>query len=89
MQDLINKLKDFSIIDLRKRIEKNCSILGELFIIDKPSPVVLIEKKEVPTKIAQKWDLYGLNDETDCYSIFTYSCEAGEYKKFVEDCLEE
>lgn len=89
MQDLINTLKDFSIIDLRKRIEKNCLALGALFIIDKPSPVILIEKKKVPTKIAQKWDLYGINDETDYYSVFTYSCEAKEYKKFVEDCLEE
>tara|TARA_A100001515_G_scaffold140959_2_gene137287 strand:+ start:1585 stop:2337 length:753 start_codon:yes stop_codon:yes gene_type:complete len=83
-QDLYERLKRLEISSLRSKINDNSKLLIDLFG-GSPSPVFVIPKKEIPIEIASKYDLYGLNTDSENYSIFTYSSDDDHYRKFFKE----
>mgnify|MGYP001060087852 FL=1 len=87
LNDLLSK---FDIGKLREKIETVSKILVEAIgdsniIGEKSSPVITVNKEVIPIELANKYQLYGINTNSENYQFFTYSCNEKLYKKFCKD----
>tara|TARA_A100001391_G_scaffold198079_1_gene179256 strand:+ start:1946 stop:2797 length:852 start_codon:yes stop_codon:yes gene_type:complete len=80
-ENLYKIIKKFDLNLFRDKIDSNSKKLSKIFG-GKPSPVFIINKKRISLEYAKLWNLYGLNIQSDNYSIFTYSCNNEDYEKF-------
>jgi len=83
-------LNNFNLEELRNKIVKNsCSIVNEVgtesIVGEKICPVITVNKLAIPIKIAEKYQLYGINSDSKYYQIFTYSADQSEYNNFIND----
>ena len=80
-------LKSFNVKSHRKKINKNCDMFSNTVKInnDMPCPVINFSKKEIPKKIAFKYELYNHNNEKKIYQIFSYSNKTKKYKQLLKD----
>ena len=83
-------LNNFNLEELRNKIVKNsCSIVNEVgtesIVGEKICPVITVNKLAIPIKIAEKYQLYGINSDSKYYQIFTYSADQSEYDNFIND----
>tara|TARA_R110001583_G_scaffold38747_1_gene124914 strand:+ start:482 stop:1336 length:855 start_codon:yes stop_codon:yes gene_type:complete len=89
-QHLNTILRTFNINKLRNYIdnisEMVVNAVGDSNIIgEKKCPVITINKDIIPIEIATKYQLYGINTDSDNYQIFTYSCGKKLYEKLCKD----
>ncbi len=87
-------LDTFNKFELKKKIFDNSlkviESIGEENVIGKKiCPVITIDKKLISTKLATKYQLYGVYTESPNYQIFTYSCDDELYTKFCEELKNE
>jgi len=87
-------LDDFDLDKLRKKINRNSNVIvdviGEENIIGKSvCPVITIPKSLISDDIAKRWNLYGLQTESENYQIFTYSCDDKDYENFAKELKSE
>ena len=60
--------------------------IGEKHIIgEKICPVITFKKDNIPLEIAKKYQLYGINSDTDIYQIFTYSTDDKLFNNFINE----
>ena len=83
-------LRTFDLEKLRNYIDNISEMIvnavGSSNIIgEKKCPVITINKDIIPIEIANKYQLYGINTDSDNYQIFTYSCNKKLYEKFCKD----
>ena len=83
-------LEDFDLEALRSKIVKNSSklvnVLGSDRIVgEKTCPVISVPKKFIPEKLASKYQLYGINSESELYQIFTYSNSNKIFNDFINE----
>ena len=83
-QHLQEQMVKFDVEKLRKKIDDNSELLIDLFG-GKPSPVFVVPKTDIPTEIATKYNLYGLNTDSKNYSIFTYTSDTYMYERFHKE----
>jgi phosphoserine aminotransferase len=88
----LNKILDnFNIKKLKNKIKKNCQLIyntinnEKAFIGEIICPVLTIKKEYINKQLAKKWQLYGINKDSDYYQIFTYSCPDKYYKQFCKE----
>ena len=91
-EHLEKTIDSFSITKLRDKIninsQKVVSALGKENITGETQcPVITVKKDIIPKNIAQKFNLYGLNTNSQYYQIFTYSCLDIDYDRFCEDII--
>ena len=84
-----NTLKEFNVDEMRNKIENNSNIFVDNIQIygEQISPVLNILKKDIPEELAKKYNLYGLNSDSDFYQIFTYSCLTEDYNNFMKEFI--
>jgi aspartate aminotransferase-like enzyme len=85
-------LENFDIEKLKQKIKTNSSLLLEAIGInnivgDTEGPVITIHKDNIPIEIANKYQLYGINTDSEYYQIFTYSCDDKLYIKFCKELI--
>lgn len=83
-------LQDFDLEALRSKVVENSSklvnVLGSDKIIgEKTCPVISIPKEYIPDKLAQKYQLYGINSNSEYYQIFTYSNSNDIFNNFINE----
>ena len=83
-------LDNFSLSRLKEKINNNAkkivNAIGEENVIGEVEcPVITIKKELIPTKLANKYDLYGSNTSNPYYQIFTYSCDDEIYDTFCKE----
>jgi len=88
-EDMLEKIKNFNLEECNTRINKNCDILKKYFgyniIGETQCPVITVNKKFVPLEVARKWQLYGVNSDSDVYQFFTYSGSEDEYLQLIAE----
>jgi aspartate aminotransferase-like enzyme len=89
LDHLNNTLKNFNKNKLIDKINTNSKKLVNFFgeeniIGEYPCPVITISKSLIPITIAEKFQLYHFNDESDNYQIFTYSEVDNIYDIFLK-----
>jgi len=87
----LNKiLRNFNLNKLRTKIDEMSNLLvttiGSSNIIGKTQcPVITVNKDIIPIEIATRYQLYGINTNSDNYQFFTYSCNEKIYKRFCKE----
>lgn len=89
-EHLYQTLCEFDRNRLREQVSTNSrrlvNVLGEEHVLgEKVCPAITVEKIRIDPQVAQKWELYGLNKQSDYYQIFTYSCPEEAYVEFCRD----
>tara|TARA_Y100001973_G_scaffold102270_1_gene166977 strand:- start:3032 stop:3895 length:864 start_codon:yes stop_codon:yes gene_type:complete len=87
---LISRLNKLDIDEFKNKVIDNSNIIteaiGEEKIIgEKVCPALTINKKHISKEIATKWQIYGLNSNSENYHIFTYSCKKEDYQRFADE----
>ena len=82
-------LKNFSTLEIIDKININSAKIVDHFgedniIGEYPCPVITISKKNIPIDIANKFQLYHVNDSSENYQIFTYSEDLDMYDAFLK-----
>tara|TARA_A100001201_G_scaffold143528_1_gene145588 strand:- start:464 stop:1321 length:858 start_codon:yes stop_codon:yes gene_type:complete len=83
-------LRNFNISELRNKINNMSDLLvnsiGSSYIIgEKRCPVITVNKDVIPIELANKYQLYGINTDSENYQFFTYSCDEKIYKRFCKE----
>jgi len=83
-------LTNFNLDKLRNKVTVNSiklvNKIGEKNIIgEKICPVITFRKDNIPLEIAKKYQLYGINSDTDNYQIFTYSTDDKLFNTFINE----
>tara|TARA_B110000483_G_scaffold209083_1_gene255148 strand:- start:43 stop:894 length:852 start_codon:yes stop_codon:yes gene_type:complete len=79
-EHLLCKLKNFDVDRLRETVDDNCKkirskISEENIIGESNCPVITIKKSSIKKELAEKYQIYGINNNSKYYQIFTYNNE--------------
>lgn len=94
-EHLLHEVNKIDLEEHRKHIDLSSDTIvdavgREHFIGETRCPVLTFKKSSIPIDIAERWDLYGLtNESTDYYQIFTYSHPIDDYKNFAKEVKNE
>jgi len=83
-------LRTFDLDKLKEKIDNMSELLstaiGDPNIIgERKCPVITVNKDIIPIALANKYQLYGINTNSENYQFFTYSCNEKLYKKFCKE----
>tara|TARA_R110000765_G_scaffold423931_1_gene533607 strand:- start:1854 stop:2222 length:369 start_codon:yes stop_codon:yes gene_type:complete len=84
-------LENLNVESLRRKINTNSDTIveglgKENFKGSTRGPVLTLSKHLIPPHLAEKYELYGINNpDSDNYQIFTYSEKAEDYLRFAQD----
>ena len=84
-------LENLDVERLRRKINTNSDTIVEClgkenFKGSTRGPVLTLSKHLIPPHLAEKYELYGINNpDSDNYQIFTYSEKAEDYLRFAQD----
>lgn len=86
---LLEKLKKINVDQLRETINNNCkkirSKISEENIIGESScPVMTVKKTSIEKSLAEKYQIYGVNNSSGYYQIFTYNNESEALEDMIK-----
>ena len=94
-EHLLHCLKELDLSELRGRIDLVSDLIvnavgAENVLGDHKCPVITFKKDSISDIIANKYELYGVNNSnTDYYQVFTYSHPIRDYEKFAMELIHE
>ena len=94
-EHLLHCIENLDVVELRNKIDLASELVvnavgAENIIGQHKCPVITFKKDSIRDTIAEKYELYGVNNSSsDYYQVFTYSHPIRDYEKFAMELIHE